>query len=163
MSTSSDNASQAHDIETREWIESLEDVLRLSGPGRVQQLLRELEIRAHGHGVQLPFTANTPYINTIHFDEQPPYPGNREIEWRIKSILRWNAMAMVVRANKADASIGGHISTYASAATLYEVGSTTFSARRTTSIRAIWSISRATPVPASMPAPFWKAVYPPST
>ncbi len=122
MSKSSKDESQTHDIETREWIESLEDVLRLSGPERVQQLLRELEIRAHGHGVQLPFTANTPHINTIHFDDQPPYPGNREIEWRIKSILRWNAMAMVVRANKTDPSIGGHISTYASAATLYEVG-----------------------------------------
>ena len=122
MSNSSNDTSQNHDIETREWIESLEDVLRISGPERVQQLLREMEIRAHGAGVPLPFTANTPYINSIHFDEQPPYPGNREIEWRIKSILRWNAMAMVVRANKADASIGGHISTYASAATLYEVG-----------------------------------------
>ena len=122
MSDSSTKPVEAMDIETREWIESLEDVLRLSGPNRVQQLLREMEIRAHGAGVPLPFTANTPYINTIHFDDQPPYPGNREIEWRIKSILRWNAMAMVVRANRADASIGGHISTFASAATLYEVG-----------------------------------------
>ncbi len=122
MSDLSNKPVEAYDIETREWLESLEDVLRLSGPGRVQQLLREMEISAHGSGVQLPFTANTPYINTIHFDDQPPYPGNREIEWRIKSILRWNAMAMVVRANKADPSVGGHISTYASAATLYEVG-----------------------------------------
>jgi pyruvate dehydrogenase E1 component len=110
------------DPEVQEWIESLEDILRLSGPERVQHILRELEIRAHQSGVQLPFTANTPYINTIHFDDQPPYPGNREIEWRIKSLVRWNAMAMVVRANKADPSIGGHISTFASAATLYEVG-----------------------------------------
>lgn len=65
---------------------------------------------------------NTPYINTIHADEQPPYPGNRELERRIKSIIRWNAMAMVVRANRELGGIGGHISTYASSATLYEVG-----------------------------------------
>jgi pyruvate dehydrogenase E1 component len=122
MSDTSKESVVAADIETREWLESLEDVLRISGPARVQQLLHEMEISAHGAGVQLPFTANTPYINTIHFNDQPPYPGNREIEWRIKSILRWNAMAMVVRANKADPSVGGHISTYASAATLYEVG-----------------------------------------
>lgn len=122
MSDLDTNKIDVNDLETREWLESLEDVLQLSGPNRVQQLLRELEIRAHGSGVPLPFTANTPYINTIHFDDQPPYPGNREIEWRIKSILRWNAMAMVVRANKADPSVGGHISTFASAATLYEVG-----------------------------------------
>jgi len=70
----------------------------------------------------LPFSANTPYINTIPAGEQSPYPGNRELERRIKSIIRWNAMAMVVRANRASDGIGGHISTYASAATLYEVG-----------------------------------------
>ena len=122
MSDASPKPVDAQAVETREWVESMEDVLRLSGPARVQQLLHELEIRAHGAGIPLPFTANTPYINSIHFDKQPPYPGNRDIEWRIKSILRWNAMAMVVRANRADPSVGGHISTYASAATLYEVG-----------------------------------------
>ena len=67
------------------------------------------------------FSANTPYINTIPADRQPIFPGSREIERRIKSILRWNAMAMVVRANRAEEGIGGHISTYASAATLYEI------------------------------------------
>ena len=70
----------------------------------------------------MPFTANTPYINTIHHEQQPRFPGNREIERRIKSIIRWNAMAMVVRANAESPGIGGHISTYASAATLCEVG-----------------------------------------
>jgi pyruvate dehydrogenase E1 component len=79
----------------------------------------------------MPFSANTPYINTIPFSEQPPYPGNREIERRIKSIIRWNAMAMVVRANREEAGIGGHISTYASAATLYEVGFNHFFRGRT--------------------------------
>ncbi len=109
-------------IETREWLESLDYVLRHSGPERVRSLLQQLQRHAYSAGVRLPFSANTPYINTIPADEEHPFPGNREIERRIKSIIRWNAMAMVVRANRADSSIGGHISTYASAATLYEIG-----------------------------------------
>ncbi len=84
-------------------------------------LLTVLEENAYRAGVELPFSATTPYINTIPVDHQPVFPGNREIERRIKSIIRWNAMAMVVRANK-ESGVGGHISTYASAATLYEVG-----------------------------------------
>ena len=108
--------------ETSEWVESLADVLHREGPERVRQLLVLLQEEAYRRGVMLPFTANTPYINTIPVDQQPRYPGNREIERRIKSILRWNAMAMVVRANKETTTIGGHISTYASSATLYEVG-----------------------------------------
>ncbi len=108
--------------ETQEWLDSLEDVLSRHGPDRVNYLLTSLEETAYRSGVRIPFTANTPYINTIPADEQPPYPGSREVERRIKSIIRWNAMAMVVRANREDAGIGGHISTYASAATLFEVG-----------------------------------------
>ncbi|HEY4755046.1 MAG TPA: pyruvate dehydrogenase (acetyl-transferring), homodimeric type, partial [Ignavibacteriaceae bacterium] len=92
------------------------------GPERVTELLQQLQIRAHKAGVKIPFTANTPYINTIPREKQPPFPGNREIERRIKSMIRWNAMAMVVKANKMESGIGGHISTYASAATLYEIG-----------------------------------------
>ncbi len=110
------------DVEIREWTDSLEDVLTRSGPDRVRHIIHELAQHAHEAGVRLPFTANTPYINTIPAEEQPPYPGNRDIEWRIKSIIRWNAMAMVVRANRISDGIGGHISTYQSAATLYEVG-----------------------------------------
>ena len=110
------------DQETREWLESLEYVRQTGGPQRVQDLLRQLQIYAQKQGVEVPFTANTPYINTIPVDAQPPFPGSREIERRIKSITRWNAMAMVVRANKNEVGIGGHISTYASAATLYEIG-----------------------------------------
>jgi pyruvate dehydrogenase E1 component len=108
-------------LETAEWLESLRSVLENQGPERVSFLLGELSEAAHKEGVQLPFTATTPYINTIPEDRQPPYPGNRELERRIKSIIRWNAMAMVTRANKAHDGIGGHISTFASAATLYEV------------------------------------------
>jgi len=107
--------------ETREWIESLDYVLEAEGPERVRDLLERLQIHARRRDVDLPFTANTPYINTITPDKQPPYPGSREIERRIKSLVRWNAMAMVVRANRLSSGIGGHISTYASAATLYEV------------------------------------------
>ena len=108
-------------LETAEWLESLHSVLENQGPERVSFLLAELSEAAHREGVELPFTATTPYINSIPPDKQPPYPGNREIERRIKSIIRWNAMAMVTRANKAHDGIGGHISTFASAATLYEV------------------------------------------
>ncbi len=108
--------------ETQDWLQSLDEVIERAGPARAVRLLRELSVRAHERGLRLPFTANTPYINTIPRSEQPPYPGNREIERRIKSLVRWNAMAMVVRANREEEGIGGHISTYASAATLYEVG-----------------------------------------
>ncbi|PNU20703.1 pyruvate dehydrogenase (acetyl-transferring), homodimeric type [Geothermobacter hydrogeniphilus] len=108
--------------ENAEWRESLDYVLHSQGPDRVRQILRLLQVLAQEHGVSIPFTANTPYINTIPRDRQPVYPGEREIERRIKSIIRWNAMAMVVRANQESPGIGGHISTFASAATLWEVG-----------------------------------------
>lgn len=118
-------------IETQEWLDSLDHILQQGGPGRVRRLLRQLQIHAQEAGVKLPFTANTPYINTIPAEEQPPFPGSREIERRIKSIIRWNAMAMVVRANRLEEGIGGHISTYASAATLYEIGFNYFFRART--------------------------------
>jgi pyruvate dehydrogenase E1 component len=113
---------ELNEIETREWLYSLDYVFEHGGPERVKELLHQLQIRAHKTGVDIPFTANTPYINTIPREKQPPFPGNREIERRIKSLIRWNAMAMVVKANKLESGIGGHISTYASAATLYEIG-----------------------------------------
>jgi pyruvate dehydrogenase E1 component len=109
-------------IETREWLESLDYVIERAGHGRVRELLGDLELHARRAGVKLPFTANTPYLNTIPVEEQPPFPGSAEIERRIKSLVRWNALAMVVRANRVEEGIGGHISTYASAATLFEVG-----------------------------------------
>jgi pyruvate dehydrogenase E1 component len=109
-------------IETREWLDSLDYVLKEGGPERVQTLLEQLQIHAQQAGVKIPFSANTPYINNIPADKQPPFPGSREIERRIKSLVRWNAIAMVVRANREESGIGGHISTYASAATLYEIG-----------------------------------------
>ena len=116
------DAAELDAVETREWLESLDYVLQSGGPSKVARLLRELTLHATENGVKLPFTANTPYINTIPADEQALMPGNPDLERRIKSLVRWNATAMVVRANKAEDGIGGHISTYASAATLYEVG-----------------------------------------
>ncbi|MGD9211088.1 MAG: pyruvate dehydrogenase (acetyl-transferring), homodimeric type, partial [Desulfobacteraceae bacterium] len=110
------------DYENREWIESLDYVYESQGAKRVRSLLRLLQTRAQERGVAFPFSANTPYMNTITTDRQPAFPGSREIERRIKSIIRWNAMAMVVRANRESSGIGGHISTFASSATLYEVG-----------------------------------------
>ncbi len=108
-------------IENREWLESLEWVLENEGEERTRELLRLLQIRAQEHGISFTCPGNTPYINTISKSEEKPYPGSRELERKIKSIIRWNAMAMVVRANRESSGIGGHISTYASAATLYEV------------------------------------------
>ncbi|OFW23171.1 MAG: pyruvate dehydrogenase (acetyl-transferring), homodimeric type [Acidobacteria bacterium RIFCSPLOWO2_02_FULL_65_29] len=115
-------ATELDAIETREWLDSLDYVLQSGGAGKVARLLRELSLHATKNGVTLPFTANTPYINTISADNQNLMPGSPDLERRIKSLVRWNAAAMVVRANKAEDGIGGHISTYASAATLYEVG-----------------------------------------
>jgi pyruvate dehydrogenase E1 component len=116
------DTSELEAIEQREWRESLEYVIQQGDRGRVQRLLASLRHQARMAGVSLPFTAVTAYVNTIRAEEETPVPGSQEIERRIKSLVRWNAMAMVVRANRASEGIGGHISTYASAATLYEVG-----------------------------------------
>ena len=108
--------------ETAEWIEALDQVIDEAGPDRAAYLLEQLTDRARANGADLPSLLNTPYVNTIQASEEVPYPGDRAMERRIKSLIRWNAMAMVVRQNKYDAGIGGHISTYASLATLLEVG-----------------------------------------
>ncbi|MEE8349992.1 MAG: pyruvate dehydrogenase (acetyl-transferring), homodimeric type [Acidobacteriota bacterium] len=114
--------SDSDSTEVQEWLESIDYVLQTKGPERVRTLLEHLQIHLRREGVELPFSANTPYINTIPVHRQIPFPGSRAMERRIKSLVRWNAMAMVVRANQEEEGIGGHISTYASAATLYEVG-----------------------------------------
>jgi pyruvate dehydrogenase E1 component len=115
------DSAQVEDVELREWLDSLDFVLQEHGRERAGQILERMQQHAAESGVTLPFTANTPYVNTIPASAQPPYPGNQEIERRIKSFARWNALAMVVRANREEPGIGGHISTYGSAATLYEV------------------------------------------
>ena len=121
-------------LETREWLDSLDYVLSQGGPERAGRLLQQLSLHARrAAGVNLPFTATTPYQNTIASRQQPPFPGSQEMERRIKSLVRWNALAMVVRANKIESGIGGHISTFASAATLYEVAFNHFLQARTES------------------------------
>ncbi|MEN6386860.1 MAG: pyruvate dehydrogenase (acetyl-transferring), homodimeric type [Phycisphaerales bacterium] len=108
--------------EIKEWKHLLDDVYYHQGPAAVKNSIEQLHVHAQKLGVIARKPGTTPYINTIPVNQQPPYPGRRELEKRIKSIIRWNAMAMVVRANREEHGIGGHISTYASAATLYEVG-----------------------------------------
>ena len=110
------------DAELQEWLESLDSVLQSSGPEVASYILERLRAHAKVVGIDIPFTAATPYVNTIPHRLQPPFPGDQQLERRIKSLVRWNAIAMVVRANREEHNIGGHISTYASAATLYEIG-----------------------------------------
>src|SRR5271170_7473601 len=108
--------------ETAEWMEALDQILDEEGPDRATYLLVRMSERARSAGADIPIHLNTPYVNTIRPEHEVPYPGDRAMERRIKSLTRWNAMAMVVRQNKYDPGIGGHISTYASLATLLEVG-----------------------------------------
>jgi pyruvate dehydrogenase E1 component len=112
--------------ETAEWLESLDEIIDAVGPDRASYLLQRLNTRAAEFGVTAPLKLNTPYINSIPVEDQVPYPGDRNLERRIKNLVRWNALAMVVRANKYDDNIGGHISTYSSLATLIEVGQNHF-------------------------------------
>lgn len=109
-------------VETQEWLEAFDAVVRAEGPERAKFLLRKLLDHARTRRVPLPPVFNTPYCNTISLADQPQFPGNLEIEQRLIGLVRWNALAMVVRANKAHAELGGHIASYASAADLFEVG-----------------------------------------
>ena len=109
-------------IETREWLESIDSVMKIHGPERAHYIINRMVDHARRSGSYLPSAYNTAYLNTIPVGMQPNYPGDRSIEKRIEAFIRWNAMAMVVQANKESSEIGGHISTYASSATLYEVG-----------------------------------------
>ncbi len=129
MATNNNEANS--DLEKQDWIDALDELLETEGADRVIDILHDLQVSAHRQGVRLPFSANTPYINTIDLDDQPVYPGDRDLERRIKSLIRWNAMAMVVRANREEDGIGGHIASYQSIATLYEVGFNHFFRGRT--------------------------------
>jgi pyruvate dehydrogenase E1 component len=114
-----------------EWIESFDAVVEQGGRDLASKIIQEIRNRAVACGVQVPFTANTPYLNTIHVSQQTPFPGDQELERKVKSLVRWNALAMVVRANRLEHNIGGHISTYGSVATLFEVGFNHFFRART--------------------------------
>ncbi|MDJ0940053.1 MAG: pyruvate dehydrogenase (acetyl-transferring), homodimeric type [Woeseiaceae bacterium] len=108
--------------ETREWLEAIDSVLKTEGPERAHFLLNQVIDFARRSGAYLPYSPNTAYLNTIAVGQQPEYPGDRTVEKRIEAYIRWNAMAMVVQANRKSTEYGGHISSYASSATLYEVG-----------------------------------------
>lgn len=109
-------------VETAEWIEAFDQVLECRGIGRAEELLRELHLLALRRGLNVARTLNTPYVNSIPDHEQPRYPGDLAMERRIGDIIRWNAMAMVVRANLETSELGGHLASYASVADLFEVG-----------------------------------------
>ena len=127
-------------LETREWLDALDSVVVFDGTDRATFLLDELLDGARRSGVPVPYSANTPYLNTIRPDAQPSYPGDLEIEQKIRSLIRWNAVAIVLRANKESSELGGHIASFQSAATLYEVGFNHF-----------WHAPRATARRASIP------------
>ena len=112
----------ADPAETREWLESIDSVLKTQGSERAHYLLERIIDFTRRSGAYLPFKPNTAYVNTISTGQELEYPGDRALERRIEAYLRWNAMAMVVHANRQSSEFGGHLASYASAATLYEVG-----------------------------------------
>ena len=123
-----------HDLdptETREWLESVEDVIDRDGTERAHFLLDQAVGAARARGANLPFGSTTGYVNTIPPDQQPAFPGDLELEWRIRTINRWNAMATVVRRNKVSSEYGGHIASFASSAVLYDIGLNHFWRTRT--------------------------------
>ncbi|MES2759300.1 MAG: alpha-ketoglutarate dehydrogenase [Pseudomonadota bacterium] len=120
--------------ETGEWVDALQAVIRAAGPERARFLLSRLSAAARQAGVQWRDSRNTPYINTIRAEDEPPFPGGADAlatEQQLASVIRWNALAMVVRANRASGELGGHIASYASAADLFEVGFNHFFRART--------------------------------
>jgi pyruvate dehydrogenase E1 component len=112
--------------ETQEWLESMRALVAVEGPDRARDLLEELVDEARRGGAHISLGFETPYLNTIPRDKQPPMPGDRELEAQLRHYVRWNAMATVVRANKKSSELGGHVATFASAATLYDVGQNHF-------------------------------------
>jgi pyruvate dehydrogenase E1 component len=109
-------------VETQEWLDSLDAVAAEHGAVRARYLLAKLVERAHEQRLGVPGAVTTPYVNTIPLEEQPEFPGDEHIERRIRRFIRWNAAVMVVKANHREKGIGGHLSTFASSATLYEIG-----------------------------------------
>jgi pyruvate dehydrogenase complex dehydrogenase (E1) component len=146
-----------HDpVETQEWVDSIKAVLHYSGPERVQHLLSQA-----ARGGAPFFATNTPYLNTIPPQQQAKPDWDRDIEHRIRAAIRWNAVAIILRANKDSPELGGHIASFQSAGLLYDVGFNHSSGtRRRRTMVAIWCGSRGTALPASTPARSWKAASP---
>ncbi|MDP9111029.1 MAG: pyruvate dehydrogenase (acetyl-transferring), homodimeric type, partial [Candidatus Eremiobacteraeota bacterium] len=122
MTTSDVENFQPDPQETSEWIEAMQGVLHNEGPARAQELIERLVEAAQRGGAHVSLGLSTPYVNSIGPDEQEPMPGNDDLETRIRHYVSWNAMAMVVRANKESSELGGHVASFASSATLYDVG-----------------------------------------
>ena len=120
------NQYETDPAETAEWVDAINSVIAFEGTGRADDILEHVVATARLAGANLPFAANTAYINTIPVSEQPPYPGNRELENRVRAAIRWNAAAIVLKANKESSELGGHIASFQSAATLYATGFTHF-------------------------------------
>ena len=112
--------------ETQEWLDALDSVLEFEGSDRAHFLIEKMIDKARRSGAHIPHSGNTAYVNTIHNSQQAPYPGDQALENRIQSFIRWNAMAMVVQANRKATELGGHIASFASAATLFDIGITHF-------------------------------------
>ena len=139
--------------ETREWLEALDAVVEHDGPERAQHLLERVVGHAQLTGAAPAPAGTTPYINTIPPQHEPEYPVDEELERRVRSLMRWNAIAMVLKANKESSELGGHIASYQSAAVLYEIGFNHFWQRaRPTATAATSSTCRATRRRASTPA-----------
>src|SRR5580693_4036747 len=119
-------AEKGDSAEMREWLDALDSVEAFEGMDRVDALLESVVVSARRKGARLPFAANTSYVNTIHTQDQPNYPGDGDMEAAIRHAVRWNAAAIVVKANKESSELGGHIASFQSAATLYETGFTHF-------------------------------------
>lgn len=109
-------------VETQEWQEAIADVIERDGANRAHFLLDRAVQQARAAGATLPFSATTPYQNTLSVDDLPDFPGDLDMEWRIRTINRWNAMATVVRRNKESSEYGGHIASFASSAVMYDIG-----------------------------------------
>ena len=132
------NGADIDPIETQEWLESLDAVLKQDGTSRAHFLLKKLIDESYKEGFNKPLTRTTPYINTISTESEVKSPGDQNLERRIRSLIRWNAAAMVVKANKKNPELGGHIGTFASAATLFDVGMNHFWRGKNNSTGGIW-------------------------
>ena len=146
-------------IETRDWLQAIESVIREEGVERAQYLIDQLLAEARKGGVNVAAgTGISNYINTIPVEEQPEYPGNLELERRIRSAIRWNAIMTVLRASKKDLELGGHMASFQSSATIYDVCFNTSSVHATSRMAATWFTSRATSPQAFTLVLSWKVV-----
>ena len=143
----------ADPAETQEWLDALASVLEREGPQRAHFLLEHLVEKARRSGAHLPYRATTAYINTINPSEEASLPGDAELDHKLRALIRWNALAMVVRANRSSGELGGHIASFSSSATLYDVGFNYFFHAPTEQMAVTCCISRGTVRRGFMPVP----------